>query len=520
MLQTFFERKYYGENPGERHPEGSGEAGGRFAPREGGTSGAGADKKPAAERATGAKAQGATSRVSTAVPSVAAAKKQGIEPHKTKDLEPSYDAFNKALANPKFATGAEKVLDRYGESFMRFTPSMTLKQKADAFVEQSKSNIVALYDKYEKYREQAKLWYQGANKIAGDMATRYDVSKESVSGVIASLSPQRDWDQNVELAKRVMDIAVKNKDKPFTGQEAENAKRAMLSYATVQRDELKVLKETLPSLTVQSEINAANKKIKNREAMTRLIDDLSKNFEGKRLDQLPINQQPVMLRFFDTGNAKPGRAYEIYNPDGTSSGKIARNNPSKAQAKRGEEGDPKQSGWGGFDSIGNALSILRNDSNENISKSLGDNHKVRNFYNNIISPNYGQDTTIDTHAVAASTLQPLGQSSRIVKEGLGMSGPKNADTGLKGIYALHYEAYRRAAADISKREGRTVLPREMQSTAWEALRGLYSPTEKTDKSTRDENAAIWKRFSQGKISLDAAQKQILERGIKAPRWAA
>lgn len=510
--------KYYGENPDERHPEGSGEQGGRFAPRQGGGAGA-AETKPSNGRTTGSKAQGADKRVSTAIPSVAASKKQGIEPHKQKDIEPSYDAFNKAIANPKFAAGAEAVLNRYGESFMRFTPDMTLKEKAEAFVEQSKSNIIALYDAYDKYREKAKLWYEGANKIAGDMADKYKVSKEQVSGVIASLSPQRDWDQNVEMAKRVLDIAVLNKDRKFEGKEAANARTAMLSYRNTQAEELKTLKEGLPSLTVQSEINAANKKIKNRETMVRLIDDLSKNFEGKKLGDLPINQQPVMLRFFDSGNAEKSRSYQIWNPDGTSSGKIARNNPTKAQAKRGEEGDPKQSGWGGFDSIGNALSILRNGNNENISKSLGDNHKVRNFYNNIISPNYGQDTTIDTHAVAASTLQPLGQSSRIVKEGLGMSGPKNADTGLKGMYALHYEAYRRAAAEVSKKEGKLVLPREMQSASWEALRGLYSPTEKTDKSTRDANAAIWKRFAEGKISLQAAQKQILERGIKAPRWA-
>ena len=163
---------------------------------------------------------------------------------------------------------------------------------------------------------------------------------------------------------------------------------------------------------------------------------------------------------------------------------------------------------------GNALSILADDSRENISKALGDNHKVRNFYNNIISPDHGQDTTIDTHAVAAALLMPLGGGASQVKEGLGMSGPKNADTGLKSIYALYSEAYRRAADQAG------VLPREMQSTTWEALRGLFSPEEKRDAKLEASVKDTWQQYTKGKIDLAQAQRDILARGIKPPRWAA
>jgi hypothetical protein len=479
-----------------------------------------AEPKPAPTRQTGSKAPGAPQRVSTSMPSAAAAARGGFNPHQRQDLQPSFSSFKQALSNPKFSAGTEKVLDRYGNEFLRLPANATVEQKAEAFVEHSKSNIVALYKaQNNELRERSKVWYEGANKIAGDMAQKYGVSQQAVAGVMASLSPQRDWDQNVELADRVLKVAVENKDVPFTGTPAANARSAMLEYRDRQIEEADKIQAGLPQLTEKSKIEAAEKKISNRREMAELITDLEQNFEGKTLGQLPEVQQPVMLRFYDQGNAPEDRAYTIWNPEGTSSGEIARNKPTAAQAKRGEEGDPKQSGWGGFDSIGNSLSVLRDDSNANISASLGDNHKVRNFYNNIISPNYGQDTTIDTHAVAASMLMPLGQSSPIVKEGLGMSGPKNADTGLKGMYALHYEAYTRAAAEISQLEGRQVLPREMQSSSWEALRGLYNPEDKRNVDLERANRGIWKDYQSGKITLAAAQERILARGIRPPRWA-
>ena len=95
-----------------------------------------------------------------------------------------------------------------------------------------------------------------------------------------------------------------------------------------------------------------------------------------------------------------------------------------------------------------------------------------------------------------------------------MSGPKNAETGLKSLYALYSEAYKRAANEAG------VLPREMQSTTWEALRGLFSPEEKRDAKLEASVKDTWLRYKEGKIDLDAAQREILARGIKPPRWAA
>jgi hypothetical protein len=89
---------------------------------------------------------------------------------------------------------------------------------------------------------------------------------------------------------------------------------------------------------------------------------------------------------------------------------------------------------------------------------------------------------------------------------------------LKGIYSLYCEAYWHAAEAVAKRR-RDVMLREMQSTAWEALRGLWgAPDEKQDPADERANG-IWQRYHEGKLDLAAAQRQILARGINLNRRA-
>ena len=456
---------------------------------------------------TNEKVAGASERVSTTVPS---AKKQGIDdPHQRQDLSPSYSTFHQAMKNPKYAEGVSKMMDRYGASFLRLPPNATPEQKAEAFVQHAASNLKALYDAQDpKLRGRSATWYTGARKIAEDFGKEYNVSPRAVAGVLASLSPQRDWDQNVEMARRVLDIAVKNRDVPITGEKFNNAKTSMLDYAKQQLVDADKIQAKLPENPDPKDpaVRGNLLKIENRRDMAGVLNELANKFEGKKLSELPLDEQAMVLRFYDEGNAAPNRAYTIWNPEGTPSGTVG------MAGKPGKE-KVREAGWGGFGMTENALSILADDTRANISSRLGDNHKVRNFYNNIIAPDYGKDATIDTHAIAGALLMPLGGSDVHVKEGLGMSGPKNADTGLKSIYALYNEAYRRAADE------RGVLPREMQSTTWEALRGLFSPEEKRDAKLDASVKSTWKQYKEGKIDLAAAQQAILSRGIKPPRWA-
>ena len=147
------------------------------------------------------------------------------------------------------------------------------------------------------------------------------------------------------------------------------------------------------------------------------------------------------------------------------------------------------------------------------SRNLGDRHKVRSFYNNILNPMSDRgDVTIDTHAVAAGLLQPLGGSAPEVSHNLGTAGDTSSITGVMGSYGILADAYREAAAEVG------ILPREMQSITWEAVRGLFAnfKNPKNVKRVKD----IWKKYDKGAISLDEARGEInaIAGGINRAAW--
>jgi hypothetical protein len=86
--------------------------------------------------------------------------------------------------------------------------------------------------------------------------------------------------------------------------------------------------------------------------------------------------------------------------------------------------------------------------------------------------------------------------------------------GISGLYGVYAEAYRRAA------KARGVLPREMQSITWEAIRGLYPKEIKQPKFKQQIND-LFKQYENGKISIDELRAKIFDKagGIDPPSWA-
>jgi hypothetical protein len=231
--------------------------------------------------------------------------------------------------------------------------------------------------------------------------------------------------------------------------------------------------------------------------------------KGKTLAEITDPGLKAMwLRTYD--QAYLPREHQIVTPEGDFAG-LRMNSDGKT---------PTKTGWGSLNEIGKAIVILDDPSKANISNNLGDMHKVRNFYNNIYAPNDPSGAvTIDTHAVAAGLLRPLSGNSREVMHNfgsglLGEGGPKNSSiTGVKGTYGLYAEAYRRAAQE------RGILPREMQSITWEAVRGLFPDTFKT-AANADKIDNIWLQYRKGKLSQDEARNEVFNAagGINAPEW--
>lgn len=343
-------------------------------------------------------------------------------------------------------------------------------RQAEDFITHVKDNLLYLYDQVpEATRQRSKLWYDGARNITDRFAGEYGLPDQAVSGVLAVLSPQKDWFMNVSLGQRVIDIAKNQAGRRWDSSMDQTAARI---WADPKYD---------PVLNL---------------------------VRGKTYAELQTpGERALWLRTFD--QAFNPREHQIVSPEGDFMG-----------VRMTQSGKPYATGWGSLNEIGKAVAILEDPSVVNISRMLGQQHKVRNFYNNIYAPgDPAGHVTIDTHAVAAGLLRPLSGNSREVLHNFGSGvvgevGPKNSSiTGVQGTYGLFAEAYRRAAAE------RGVLPREMQSITWEAVRGLFPDTFKTAKNSQAIDD-IWVKYRRGQLSLEEARNDVIRTagGIQPPEW--
>lgn len=351
------------------------------------------------------------------------------------------------------------------------TKARTPDKVAEDFINGVKDNLLYVYDQVpEATRQRSKLWYDGARAITERFSSEYKVPDQAVSGVLAVLSPQKDWFMNVSLGQRVLDIA--------TSKQSYKWDSAMDDIAGV---------------------------IWSKPQYAPMVDAI----RGKTLEQISEPGLKAMwLRTYDQAHLP--REHQIVSPEGDFVG-----------TRTNANGSPTKTGWGSLNEIGKAIVILENPTLENISSNLGQQHKVRNFYNNIYAPNDpAGHVTIDTHAVAAGLLRPLSGNSREVLHNFGSGvvgegGPKNSSvTGVQGTYGLYAEAYRRAAQE------RGVLPREMQSITWEAVRGLFPDTFKSQAKNVSEIDNIWIKYKKGQLSLDEARNEVFRAagGIRPPEW--
>jgi hypothetical protein len=343
-------------------------------------------------------------------------------------------------------------LDRRG------TPDQVVRNFQNHIVE----NLLWMYDRIPPdIRQRSARWYEGANGIARGAADYYGIPLTSTSAVFAALSPKKDWYQNADLGRRLLDI--------YFHHSREKADGRML-------DKIAELYGSEP--------------------------DVVAALAGKRLVDLPEGDQELKglwVRAWDETHNDP--SYPIIAPEGESGDYFLT-----------KGGTNRRITWAARNAIGKAIEAIdaRGDL-PRISAAMGQRHKVRSFYNNIFDPwSPMGDVTIDTHAVAAGLLRPLSLDDIEVLHNL--SGPpKAAGLGVVGTYGVIADAYRRAA------EARGVLPRQMQSITWEGGRGLFQDTFKTATN----KAAIEKMWrDRGQRAMRQIQDQIegFAGGIDPPDW--
>jgi GNAT superfamily N-acetyltransferase len=376
----------------------------------------------------------------------------------------------------------------------------------DIYTQQTLDNLRWMMETYpDEFSEVSTLWYDGANKIANEMATRFGVTPEQAAGILASLSPQKDWYQNVRLAELLLEAF---EDNPVMTRE-------MIVYqkkktAEVIKEKKKDLKKarakkgTSRAKAVVEKFNKDKARLLNDIEVAEALLDAITALEGTRM----MDADPSMVGYFVRLHAETTKpiSYQVISPDGEMVG------PAKK-----DDGSTAKWAWGSYNEIGKGVSVMLNGSQENITASLGQQHKVRNFYNNIIDPMSAEgDVTMDTHAIAVSLLKPLSTKSDEVNHNFGGKGASSSGAkGIKGTYYANQEAYQMLAEEMG------MLPRQIQSVTWEAVRGLFTDKFKGNKENVKAINQIWENYADGKITIDEARAQVLERagGVNPPVWA-
>jgi hypothetical protein len=437
-------------------------------------------------------------RVSTRIPTAAGL---GYDPHERSDLTVSHAAMLPgSVTDPKQKKTLEDshrknagIIRRY---YGHIDPGITDEDAAQSFIQNAHDNIVHMWSKVRDrpWVPQAIDWYKGANNLAKDMSETHGISHRQAAAVIATLSPQKDWDQNVELAQRVLKVRG-NKNLTVTPE--------MLGRMQQYVDARKLKARPYLEMRLHGGTDDETGPIAAIRA-------------GQKLSDLkdPL-QKAMFVRSHDEVH-NPDTTYDIISPSGER--RVATN----------ADGMPSKLPWSDLGAIANAITAADSDHLPTISRALGGMHKVRNFYNNIIAPDHGGDVTADTHAINVGLLRPMSGFHRMVEEGLGSEGSHSNVSGVHGLYGLHADAYRRAAETISRLENRRLLPREIQSVTWEAVRNMFrkehkkidpttmEPLHPVGQLARDAQFASRYNFMPADMSRDAIHDAA--GGVRDPVW--
>ena len=389
----------------------------------------------------------------------------------------------------------------------------TPQQIAAAVVRHMANNIEYFYNKAsDLIRENGLAWYGKVHDLIADQSKQTGIPLASVTGVYAALSPNKNWDINLEIAHRMTDIWATQQDHKF--------------------DDL--MKKQMPTTLTAKGGAAQTENAKANRAKVR--EQVMKELPGKSLAEVT---DPAMkawwIRIYDEahnplvvdakGNQTPDskQMYHIFDPkspDGM--GPIARNIPTRAQAAAGEPGAPSKIVWHSKNMMANAVKcLLANGDPEKISKAIGEQHKVRSFYNDMLAPHSpNQDVTGDTHHTGVALGRPLGSTSIPVAHNFGSNpnsksgepplagykptaGAGAAVTGAQGLYGLQADATRLAAKELGLKDANG-----LQAVVWEVKRQSFG---RLGKGSEPVKAAIddeWRNYAKGKQSQTETMDKI------------
>ena len=389
------------------------------------------------------------------------------EAAKTDPSDPLMVEFDDWLKTPGAAEAAQRVAaDPTVNTGRSRQPGAVLNKAADQFA----SNAAFLH----RAEDPAQValgaqWYPGANRVAQGLSNKYGMPIENSSFGIASLSPQKEWNLNVDAAMRQAYITNKMADMRMTPD----------------------MKQYIDSASAPPSVRARKQAIWDKKLNE--IED-------------PNDRAAFMLamdraHFPETFAARDLKG-DVIGPMRTNEGATQSYVPNT------------------LPQIANSHAAFTAADFDVAQGALGNYPKVRSFGGNIVDPSDPRMATIDTHAVAANMLQPMGGKAPQVLQAFGNGYTPNAaakaglrhepwmspitttdSRGYSGTQPLHQEALTRAASEFG------ILPRAEQSIVWDYGRRTMDG-KKTDKN-KALARAIWEEHVKGKRSLESAQNAVL-----------
>jgi transcriptional regulator with XRE-family HTH domain len=377
----------------------------------------------------------------------------------------SIESALKKYKNPK-STKAYPSKVKYKNHIKNDVLRPAVESASFQFKEFMKANIRQLYYSLTpEFIDASKRWYDGANRIANRLAEEYDISADQSAGILAVLSPQNDWFNNIENARQFLEVVTKYKEVSFDKDLLDAAAKYSNSKSSAPGDSefIKRLKGYFEKYNGMS------------------IADIEKIETDQGVDLSLVKANMVRA----ISMAKLPQTVNEFAPDGNVAGLSS---------------SPHI--WMTDNVIANAFGIYNDP--KNTSKYLGNGNKVRNFYNNIADPNSKDGyLTADTHALAVALNVP---TSAADAGGFGLFGGEKSFK-----YALVKDAYIEVAEELG------ILPRQLQSVTWEAVRtGLNEKSRKNKSKTHK----LINKLKKSTLNYDERAKEIIRiNPSDTPAWA-
>lgn len=306
------------------------------------------------------------------------------------------------------------------------------------------------------------IWFQGANHIANVLANRNNKSLEQMAAILSVMSVRTSWYENVAKAELLTDILANHSGEKWTDEMTKKAHE---------------INEKYPKKFTPSDLA----RLKSRSYID-LDNDLDRS-----------------LWLSAYVNAMGDKYFKVILPDGRIGNYVLNKDGQRRHITSILPQD-----------IQKVVSIWRDGSLANIRANLGQLHKLRNFYNNLVNPLHDAlSYTSDVQAASGMVMSPISKKDPLRSKIFGgVSSPK---LGLHGLSP----AFSQAGQDAASYFG--VPANVVQTSNWMIGRGGY---QSLNSMQRARLAEVQNDFDAGRITRDQMRESLFKIAVETspPDW--